>query len=212
MLPGEKSAGIFKDSKTMANHLGEMIKSLRTEKNLSQQQKAEMLFVSRSSVANWETGGRTPDLPMLTRVARLLEVDISMLIDATGVNEDPAEVIVVDDEPHLLSGAIPVLSKTMPKATITGFLKAQEAIDHACQKHISIAFLDIELGKVNGISLCNTLTEINPMMNVIFLTGYPEYAIKAWNTRASGFLIKPLQAEDVMEQLKKLRYPVRGLM
>lgn len=196
----------------MNKHLGEILKNLRTERNLSQQQMANLLFVSRSSVANWETGGRIPDLTMLTRIAKLLDVDISMLTGAEGVNKDAPEVIVVDDEPHLLSGVIPVLSEVMPEATITGFLKASEAIDYTRQKHISIAFLDIELGKVNGIDLCNTLIEINPIINVIFLTSYPEYAIKAWNTRASGFLVKPLQADDIMEQLKKLRYPVRGLM
>lgn len=196
----------------MNKHLGEILKNLRTERNLSQQQMANLLFASRSSVANWETGGRIPDLTMLTRIAKLLDVDISLLTGDEGVNKDAPEVIVVDDEPHLLSGVIPVLSEVMPEATITGFLKASEAIDYTRQKHISIAFLDIELGKVNGIDLCNTLIEINPIINVIFLTSYPEYAIKAWNTRASGFLVKPLQADDIMEQLKKLRYPVRGLM
>ena len=179
---------------------------------MSQQQMAKLLFVSRSCVANWETGNRIPDLMMLTRIASLLNVDISMLTGDDGVDDKSCEIIVVDDEPHLLSGAIPVLSEVMPEATITGFLKASEAVDYVRQKHISIAFLDIELGKVNGIDLCNTLVEINPIINIIFLTSYPEYAIKAWNTRASGFLVKPLQAQDITEQIKKLRYPVRGLM
>ena len=192
--------------------LGEMLKNLRTERNLSQQQMANLLYVSRSSVANWETGNRIPDFLMLTRIAKLLDVDISMLNSNTEANDNTPEVIIVDDESILLSGAIPVLSKVMPNATITGFLRASEAIDYARKRHISIAFLDIELGNVDGISLCNKLVEINPIINVIFLTSYPEYAIKAWDTKASGFLVKPLQTQDVIEQLKKLRYPTRGLM
>ena len=192
----------------MSSQFGETLKKLRTEKNLSQQQLAQKLFVNRSSIANWETGRRIPDLILLTRLARLLSVDISVLTNAVGTDPDSPEVIIVDDESILLSGAIPVLSEAMPGASITGFLKASEAVDFAKERRISIAFLDIEIGKTNGIDLCKTLMDINPLTNVIFLTSYPDYAVEAWNTAASGFLVKPLDLKQVKEQLGKLRFPV----
>ena len=195
----------------MANRFGEILRNLRTEKNLSQQQLAQRLYVNRSSVANWETGRRIPDLILLTRLAQILNVDVSLLADATESENKSPEVIIVDNESILLSGAIPILAEAMPKATITGFLKASEAINYAYENLVSIAFLDIELGSINGIDLCKTLMNINNHINVIFLTSYPDYAVKAWSTAASGFLIKPMQLEDVNEQLEKLRYPVRGL-
>ena len=119
--------------------------------------------------------------------------------------------IIVDDEPVLLSGAIPTLTEAMPGASITGFLKASEAIEYAKEHPVSIAFLDIELGKISGIELCQTLMDINPFTNVIFLTSYPDYALNAWNTSACGFLVKPLKIEDIHLQIKKLRFPIRGL-
>ena len=195
----------------MANHFGETLRTLRTEKNMSQQQLAQRLFVNRSSIANWENGRRIPDLILITRLARLLNVDVSVLTDAANTDPDSPEVIIVDDEAILLSGTIPVLSEVMPRATITGFLKPSEAIDYAKETMISIAFLDIEMGKHNGIDICKTLMDINPLTNVIFLTSYPDYAVDAWTTAASGFLVKPLSAESVKEQLEKLRHPVRGL-
>ena len=195
----------------MSNRFGETLRNLRTEKNLSQQQLAQRLFVNRSSVANWETGRRIPDLILLSRLAQILNVDISVLTNATVPEGASPEVIIVDDEPILLSGAIPILSDAMPEATITGFLKASEAINYARENTVSVAFLDIELGNTNGIDLCRTLLNINPMMNVIFLTSYPDYAVKAWDTAASGFLVKPLKLKDINEQLDKLRYPVRGI-
>ncbi|MBR2186453.1 MAG: response regulator [Lachnospiraceae bacterium] len=195
----------------MSNHFGETLRTLRTEKNMSQQQLAQRLFVNRSSIANWENGRRIPDLILITRLARLLNVDVSVLTDAANTDPDSPEVIIIDDEAILLSGAIPVLSEVMPRATITGFLKPSEAVDYAKETMISIAFLDIEMGKHNGIDICRTLMEINPLTNVIFLTSYPDYAVDAWNTAASGFLVKPLSAEGVKEQLEKLRHPVRGL-
>lgn len=195
----------------MANRFGEVLKNLRTEKNMSQQQLAHRLFVNRSSVANWETGRRVPDLILLSRLAKVLNVDISVLTSAAVAGDTPPEVIIVDNESILLSGAIPILSEAMPKATITGFLKVSEAINYAHENPVSIAFLDIELGKTSGLDLCRTLMEINPGTNVIYLTSYPDYAVEAWKTAASGFLIKPLQLEDVEQQLEKLRTPVIGL-
>ncbi len=193
----------------MTTGFGDILRNLRTNQNLSQQQLAVKLFVNRSSIANWESGRRIPDLVLLSRIANVFNVDISAL---TGADDEPApaEVIIVDDETILLAGVIPILSDIMPQATITGFSKPSEAIDYAMKNKISIAFLDIELGKVSGLKLCEKLMEINPQTNVIFLTSYQDYAVDAWNTAASGFLLKPLHREDVLEQLKKLRYPITG--
>jgi two-component SAPR family response regulator len=76
---------------------------------------------------------------------------------------------------------------------------------------IDLAFLDIAMGKTSGIDLCDQMTEINPRLNVVFLTAYPEYSLRSWDTNACGFLVKPLIHEDIKKQLAKLRYPVRGL-
>jgi transcriptional regulator with XRE-family HTH domain len=196
----------------MAIAFGDTLKSLRTGKNMSQQQLADKLFVNRSSIANWENGRRLPDLVLLHRIATFFNVDISTLTDVAIQDQAPPEVIIVDDETILLAGVIPILSEVMPGATITGFSKPSEAISYAKKNRVSIAFLDIEMGKTSGLELCNTLMEINPTTNVIFLTSYPDYAVRAWETTASGFVVKPLHKEDVVLQLQKMRYPVAGLM
>ena len=72
---------------------------------------------------------------------------------------------------------------------------------------MALTFLDIELGKTNGLDLCKKFLEINPRTNVIFLTAYVEYSFEAWNTGASGYLLKPITAENLRAQLKNLRYP-----
>jgi DNA-binding LytR/AlgR family response regulator len=117
----------------------------------------------------------------------------------------------MDDEKILLQGVIPILEEAIPDANITGFTKASEVIAYAKQNVVNIAFLDIELGKTSGIELCKELMAINPHTNVIFLTSYPDYAQKAWETAASGFLVKPIAKGDVIGQLAKLRYPIKGV-
>ena len=184
------------------------LKAARAGKDMSQQQLAQQLYVDRSSVANWENGRRIPDLVLLTRLAQILNVDIAVLTNAAETERESPEVILVDDESILLSGMISILSEAIPEATITGFLKPSEALEYVKKNRISIAFLDIELGKQSGIELCRQLMEVNPLTNVIYLTSYPDYALKAWETKASGFLVKPLAVEDVKEQLSRLRFPI----
>ncbi|MBQ7564741.1 MAG: response regulator [Lachnospiraceae bacterium] len=184
----------------------ETLKNIRTEKGFSQQQLASKLFVDRSSVAKWENGSRFPDAIIISRIAKVLDVDVSLLLESASVDAEAMNVIVVDDENILLAGAVQVITEVLPEASVTGFTNAAEAMDFFRNNRISLAFLDIELGKVNGLTLCNELLEINPLATVIFFTSYPDYALKAWDTRASGFLVKPLTVESVSEQLEKLRF------
>ena len=62
--------------------------------------------------------------------------------------------------------------------------------------HVDIAFLDIAMGRTSGIDLCERMTEINPKLNVVFLTTYPEYSLRSWDTHACGFLVKLLVPEE----------------
>ena len=79
---------------------------------------------------------------------------------------------------------------------------------NARMNRVELAVLDIEMGNSSGLELCRSLHEINPSTNVVFLTAYADYSLDAWKTEASGFILKPLTAQGVKEQLKKLRYPL----
>ena len=115
---------------------------------------------------------------------------------------------MVDDRKIVLTGGLPVLREVLPEATINGFTRPSQAIEYAKAHTVSLAFLDIELGKTSGFDLCHTLLDINPCMNVIFLTAYIDYSFDAWSTGASGFMLKPITPEGVKAQLKTLRYPL----
>ena len=185
----------------------ETLKKLRTEKGLSQRDLAERLYVERSTVARWENGSRLPDVEMLYRLSGCLDVDVNTLLSTAMESDESPNVIMVDDRKIFLRGGLPVLEDVMPNATVTGFTKPSEAIEYARANQVALAFLDIEMGKTSGLDLCNTLLEINPRTNVVYLTAYSEYAVDAWGTGASGFMLKPITPESVRFQLKKLRYP-----
>ena len=205
----------------------EILKKLRAEKELSQRELADLMYVNRSTVARWETGSRLPDAAMLSRLARCLGTDVSTLLSAAAQGdearrptdglmsaqdyEEPPlrpQVIMVDDRKIFLSGTLPVLEEVLPYATITAFTRPSEALEFARTTPVALAFLDIELGKTSGFDLCRKLLALNPCTNVVYLTAYVVYSFDAWSTGASGFLLKPLTAETVRAQLKNLRHPL----
>ena len=196
----------------------ETLRKLRTDIGLSQRELAERMYVTRSTVARWESGSRLPDAVMISRLSRCLDTDMNTLLSSAVESDDAPmrtdaplvrrlNVIMVDDRKIFLSGALPVLGEELPSAIITGFDRPLEAIEYAKANRVALAFLDIEMGKTSGLDLCRTLLAINPRTNVVYLTAHIEYSFDAWSTGASGFLLKPITPEAVRTQLKNLRYP-----
>ena len=185
----------------------ETLKKLRTEKRLTQRELAERMYVTRTSVVRWENGSRLPDAAMILRLAEALDADINILFNAAAQSDESPNVIMVDDNKIILTGGLPILEEAMPNATVTGFTKPMDAIQYVKNNRVALAFLDIEIGRFSGLDICREILKINPRTNVVYLTAYPSYAFDAWDTGACGFMLKPITAEGVRNQLKKLRFP-----
>ena len=191
---------------------GNYLKDLRIQQGLSQQKLAEIMYVNRSSIARWESGARMPDAVMIKRLADALNIDVRKLLAAYEHNEEIPNIIVVDDERIVLKGEISTLEEALPDVAIPGFAKASEALSFLSSNDVAIAFLDIELGQHSGIELCSQILSQNPNTNIIFLTAFADYSLNAWETGASGFIVKPLTRENIKDALSRLRYPVKGIL
>ena len=62
---------------------GSVIKAKRTEKNYSQKDLAEMLFVSEGAVSKWERGVSYPDITLISEICRVLDISEHELITAS---------------------------------------------------------------------------------------------------------------------------------
>ncbi len=194
----------------MNQFFSETLRKLRADKGLSQKELADKMYVTRSTIARWESGSRLPDAAMIYRLSAALSADIDMLLSAAAQSDECPNVILVDDNKIVLSGSLPILEEVMPNASVTGFTKPTEAIEYAKANRIALAFLDIEMGTISGLDVCRKLLEVNLRTNVIYLTAYKEYSFDAWSTGACGFMLKPLTIESVREQISHLWYPIMG--
>ena len=192
----------------MNRAFAKVLQELRKEKGYSQQQLADMLFVDRTSVANWETGRRMPDALTITKICTCFSVDTDYLMGMAAARDEEIHVLAVDDEYLVLEGTTYILKEALPKARVTGFANEDGALEFAKENHISIAFLDIDMGRSSGLDLCEKLLEISSTTNVVFVTAHDKVALDAWETQASGFLLKPLTKDAVLKQLTKLRHHI----
>lgn len=71
----------------MKDIIGEFLKELRKEKELTQQQFAEILNVSNRTVSRWENGNNMPDLDVLIYISDYYEIDLRELLDGERKSE-----------------------------------------------------------------------------------------------------------------------------
>ncbi len=117
-------------------------------------------------------------------------------------------IIVVDDERYILNGEVDLVSRTVPNAKVEGFNRGTDALDFVYAFPVDVAILDINMPDYDGITLARRMKIYRPSINIIFATAYSDYYAEAMRLHASGYLLKPLRAEALLDELNDLRHPV----
>ena len=119
------------------------------------------------------------------------------------------KVLLVDDEELQLIRLEGVVKKALPdESEILRYTNPVLAFEENKTEKIDIAFLDIEMPALNGVALAKKLKSVNPLVNIIFVTAYNDYALDAYKMHASGYVMKPVSEKKVKEEIDGLRYPV----
>lgn len=111
------------------------------------------------------------------------------------------KALCVDDEFWMLKSLVEAVEQSTDIESAHGFDNADDALSWAGENRVDAAFLDIQLQDGSGLELARRLTELNPEVYIIFCTGYREYALDAYKIHASGYLTKPVTAEDIQKEL-----------
>ncbi len=117
-------------------------------------------------------------------------------------------LIAIEDERLALHHLLKELQKADPTGEHKGFLSAYEALDYLEYHAADVAFLDIEMCEMSGLLLAKKIKQTRPSINIIFVTGYCEYALEAHELYVSGYLLKPASVEKIRAALDNLRNPV----
>ena len=117
-------------------------------------------------------------------------------------------ILCVDDEPLMLKMLEMAIKEAKPDADITAHKNQADLLNDAKENGCDIAFLDIHMRGMNGVELAKELKGVNHKMNIIFVTGYSEYAGEAMSLHASGYIMKPVTKEKIEHELSDLRFPI----
>ena len=118
-------------------------------------------------------------------------------------------ILAVDDEKIALERLVSAIKESQPNAAVKDFRSPKAALDFVQESPCEIAFLDVEMREMDGISLAKRLKIEHPSINIIFTTGYSEYALDAWSLAASGYLMKPITADKITAEIAELRSPIQ---
>lgn len=110
------------------------------------------------------------------------------------------KVIIVDDE-RLARKELQSLLTKFPNVEVLAECDSVQSALVDIEKHKpDLVFLDINMPGKDGFAL---LEELNYIPEIIFVTAYDEYAIKAFEVNALDYLLKPIQSERLEEAINK---------
>lgn len=115
------------------------------------------------------------------------------------------KVLLVDDESLQLVRLENACKKVLPDAEFSSYTNPVKALQENDKTLFDIAFLDIEMPGINGIQLAKHLKRINPLIKIVFVTAYNEYALQAFKIHAHGYITKPVSEAKVKEEVDELQ-------
>ena len=113
--------------------------------------------------------------------------------------------IAVDDEALMLGALVAAIEASPDITEVVSFSDCEEALAFVKEHPADIAFLDINMRGMGGLALAEKITSYCNNCRIVFCTGYEEYAIPAFKLHASGYLMKPIAAEDVQSEIDNIK-------
>lgn len=120
-------------------------------------------------------------------------------------------ILVVDDNRDDLDVISDIVWENLQDDEILEFENPLYALAKARIETIDIAFLDIGMPELDGITLGRYLKELNPFINIIFVSNHTEHGFEAFDMHASGYLKKPATDAAVKRELSELRYKTESV-
>jgi two-component system LytT family response regulator len=114
------------------------------------------------------------------------------------------KAILIDDEEGARDTLAALLKEFIPDVELVAQCSnVPDGVLAINKNNPDIVFLDIEMPEYNGFELLDFFKEIN--FEIIFVTAYSQYAIKAFEVSAVDYLLKPVEIESLKAAVDKAR-------
>lgn len=114
------------------------------------------------------------------------------------------KALLIDDEPAALETLKIKLEMYCPGVEVVGACNsAKEGLQAIHEHKPSLVFLDIEMPWMNGFEMLNCIGN-NINFDVVFVTAYDQYAIRAFKIKAQDYLLKPIDKDDLINCVSRI--------
>lgn len=112
------------------------------------------------------------------------------------------KALLIDDEQHNIELLKSMLDKYCASIDVCGFASNADYATELIHTHQpELIFLDVKMPEKNGFELLRSLKEIN--FKIIFVTGFDEYAIQAFEFSAVDYILKPIDYTKLIKAVDK---------
>ena len=114
------------------------------------------------------------------------------------------KILICDDEEGVRESLKLILGETH-NLILTG--DGQHCLDVLKNaEDVGLVLLDIKMPQLNGLEILKQIKKLRPDVSVIIITGYKsvETATEATKLGASGYIVKPFKAEEILETTGKI--------
>ncbi|OGS04694.1 MAG: hypothetical protein A3G41_00350 [Elusimicrobia bacterium RIFCSPLOWO2_12_FULL_59_9] len=113
------------------------------------------------------------------------------------------KVLIVDDEPDMLSTCAAALSKDGYQVFLEN--RSPVALEKLKAQNFDLLVTDIKMPKLSGIELLKAAKEMDPAFPVLLITAFPELdsALEALRAGALDYLLKPFHPEDFASKIRR---------
>lgn len=115
-------------------------------------------------------------------------------------------IAIIDNDSLMLRDSARLIKKIRPQDEVFVFEMGLDLLQFVMEKPCEILFMDPYLEDVDGVMLAREVKKLLPKVNIIFLTEYDSFYRAAMELRASGYVLKPLREQDVVEEIQNLRF------
>ena len=120
------------------------------------------------------------------------------------MNDNLIKAVAIDDESHCLDTLKWELNRNCKEVNLMEtFEEGPALLSYLKENDIDLLFLDINLGSTTGIDLLEKMMPVE--FQVIFVTAYDEYAIKAFDLQACHYLLKPINGRKLKEAITRVK-------
>lgn len=111
--------------------------------------------------------------------------------------------IIIDDEPDCVKLLALQLKMYCPQIKVVAeCTKSMDGLQKIKELNPDIVFLDIEMPNMNGFQLLEEIGYLSFLL--VFVTAYDRFAVKAFRYSAIDYLLKPIDAKELVEAIKKI--------